>query len=86
VYLVSVSVSIKVRRELVELADKMVRYGIARSRSHAFNIMIERGLREVAEEVEFWEGVFKRAEELEKQGFRLSHGGLSRLLEEGRGR
>ena len=38
-----VSVSIKVRRELVELADKMVKYGIARSRSHAFNIMIEKG-------------------------------------------
>jgi hypothetical protein len=33
-----ISVSIKVRREL---AAKMVRYGIARSRSHAFNVMIE---------------------------------------------
>ena len=33
----SVTVSIKVRREPVEIADKMVRYGVARSRSHAFN-------------------------------------------------
>jgi len=39
----------------VELADKMVRYGIARSRSHAFNIMIEKGLSEVLKEVENWE-------------------------------
>ena len=40
----SVSVSIEVRREVVELVDKMVGYGIARSRSHAFNIMIEKGV------------------------------------------
>jgi len=38
----NVSVSIKVRREIVELADKMVKYGLARSRNHAFNILIER--------------------------------------------
>ncbi len=81
----SVSVSIKVRREFVELADKMVRYGIARSRSHAFNIMIERGLREVVKEIEFWENILKKAEELEKQGFRLRYGDLSRMLEEDRG-
>ena len=82
----SVTVSIKVRRELAELADKMVKYGIARSRSHAFNIMIEKGLAEVLKEVEFWEGVYRRVEELERQGFRLRHGGLSELLSKGRGR
>ena len=53
----SVSVSIKVRREIAELADKMVRYGLARSRNHAFNVLIEKGLAEVRREVEFWEGV-----------------------------
>jgi len=31
----------------------MVKYGIARSSSHAFNIMIEKGLAEVLKEVEF---------------------------------
>jgi metal-responsive CopG/Arc/MetJ family transcriptional regulator len=82
----SVTVSIKVRRELAELADKMVKYGIARSRSHAFNIMIEKGLAEVLKEVEFWEGVYRRVEELERQGFRLRHGGLSELLSKERGR
>jgi hypothetical protein len=75
----SVSVSIRVRRELVELADKMVSYGIARSRSHAFNIMIEKG-------AEYWGGIYGRVEELEGRGFKLRHGGLSRLLEEGRSR
>jgi metal-responsive CopG/Arc/MetJ family transcriptional regulator len=82
----SVTVSIKVRRELAELADKMVKYGIARSRSHAFNIMIEKGLAEVLKEVEFWEGVYRRVEELERQGFRLRHGGLSELLSKERRR
>jgi len=79
-------VTIKVRRELVELAEKMVEYGLARSRSHAFNLMIERGLRSVVEELERWESIYRRAEELERQGFRLRHGGLGRLLEEERGR
>lgn len=85
-YLVSVAVSIKVRRELVELADKMVRYGIAKSRSHAFNIMIEKGLEEVIKEVGFWEDIYRRADELGEQEFRLRHGGLSKLLAEDRGR
>jgi hypothetical protein len=40
----SVSVSIKVRREIAELADKMVKYGLARSRNHAFNVLIEGGI------------------------------------------
>ncbi|MEM4489094.1 MAG: hypothetical protein QXK88_09940 [Desulfurococcaceae archaeon] len=82
----SVSVSIKVRRELVELADKMVRYGIARSRSHAFNIMIEKGLAEVTREVEYWDNIYRRVEELEKQGYRLRHGDLNQILLEGRTR
>ena len=77
--------SIRVRREIVELADKMVRYGLARSRNHAFNIMIERGLSEVKREVEYWEGVYRRVEELKRMRFELSHGGLNKLLAEDRG-
>ena len=45
--LLSATVSIKVRKELAELADKMIKLGLAKSKSHAFNIMIERGLKEV---------------------------------------
>jgi metal-responsive CopG/Arc/MetJ family transcriptional regulator len=86
VYLVSISISIKVRKELVELADKMVRYGLARSRSHAFNIMIEKGLRAVAEEVGFWDQVYREAEEMARRGIRIRHGGLNKLLEEDRSR
>ncbi len=82
----SVTVSIKVRRELVELADKMVKYGIARSRSHAFNIMIEKGLESVRKEVMFWEEVYRKTEEYKKKEYRIRHGGLTKLLEEERSR
>jgi metal-responsive CopG/Arc/MetJ family transcriptional regulator len=81
----SVSVSIKVRKEIVELADKMVKYGLARSRNHAFNILIERGLTEVRKEVEYWGSVYRVVEELKKRRFKLSHGGLNKLLAEDRG-
>jgi hypothetical protein len=82
----SITVSIKVRREVVELADKMIRLGLAKSRSHAFNIMIEKGLKEVLKEVGFWENIYREVEELKKQGFVLKHGGLTKLLEEDRSR
>jgi len=82
----SITVSIKVRREVIELANKMVRLGLAKSRSNAFNIMIEKGLKEVLKEVEFWENIYREVEELKKQGFVLKHGGLTKLLEEDRSR
>ncbi|MEB2836833.1 MAG: hypothetical protein GSR80_000960 [Desulfurococcales archaeon] len=82
----SVSVTIKVRKEVVELADKMVRYGIARSRSHAINLMIERGIAWARGEVEFWEGVYEKAKRLEREGYRIRHGGLTGILEEARRR
>ena len=74
------TVSIKVRKELVELADKMIKLGLAKSKSHAFNIMIERGLKEV----EFWENIYREVEELKKQNFVLRHDNLNKLLEEDR--
>jgi len=82
----SVTVSIKVRREVVELADKMVRLGLAKSRGHAFNIIIERGLKEVLKEVGFWENIYREVEELKRQGFVLRRGSLTKLLEEDRSR
>ncbi|MEM2292996.1 MAG: hypothetical protein QXX41_06935 [Nitrososphaerota archaeon] len=78
--------SIRVRRELVELANKMIRYSITRSRPHAFNIMIEKGLAEVAREVEYWNNIYRRVEELKKQRYKLRHGGLNQILQEGRTR
>jgi len=82
--MVSVSVSIKVPKEIVELADKMVKYGIARSRSHAFNIMIEKGLSRVVEEVELWESAYEKVEELRRMNFKIKHGRLNELLKEDR--
>ncbi len=80
----SVTVSIKVRREIVEIAEQMIKLGLARSRSHAFNIMIEKGLSEVLREIEFWNQIYKKVNEFRRKNFKLKHGGLSRLLEEDR--
>jgi len=55
---------------------------LARSRSHAFNLMIEKGLRSVVEEVERWENIYRKAEELEKRKSELKEGSLGKLLEE----
>lgn len=82
----SVTLSVKVRREIVEVVDKMVRYGLARSRSHALNILIEKGLKEIRAELEFWDHVYRVVEEYEKRGYVLRHGSLHRLLEEDRTR
>jgi hypothetical protein len=80
VILLSATVYIKVRKELAELADKMIKLGLVKSKSHAFNIMIERGLKEV----ELWENMYRNVEELKKQNFVLRHGNLNKLLEEDR--
>jgi len=77
-------VTIKVKKEIVEIADKLVRYKIARSRSHAFNILIEKGLREVLEEIKYWDNIYKRVEELERQGVVIRHGKLNEILSEQR--
>ncbi len=49
---VVVPVTLKVRREVVELAEEMVKLGIARSRNHAFNILTKLGLKEAQRLVE----------------------------------
>jgi len=77
----SVTVSIKTRKEIVELADRMVRYGIAKSRSHALNILIEKGVECVIDEVKFWDQVYEKAKVLEEKGYELKHGSLYKILE-----
>jgi len=62
----------------------MVRYGLVRSRSHAFNIFIEKGFEWVVKEVGFWEQMYKDVEGLEKSGLKIAHGRLSKMLEEER--
>ncbi|WP_048192796.1 hypothetical protein [Pyrolobus fumarii] len=63
-----VAVTIKVRREIAELAEEMVRLGLARSRNHAYNMMIEMGLREVKRLVERRKAVRRLVEEFMKNG------------------
>ncbi len=81
-----VPITIRVKKEIVELAEKMVKYGIARSRSHAINLVIQYGLGKVIEEVKFWENLHKGVEELKRRKYRISRGGLSGLLSEERGK
>lgn len=76
----SIPVTVKLKKEIVELSEKMVKYGIAKSRSHAINLMIEQGIRKIIREVELWENADKYVEELMKTNYRISHGGLSTLL------
>ncbi len=47
-------------------------------------LMIERGLSDVLKEVEFWDHVYEEVEKLERSNFRIRHGKLAKLLEEGR--
>ena len=80
----SITVSIKVRKELVRLAEKMIKYGMASNRSQAFNLMIAQGLPLILKKVRFWDEVYSKAEELEKTNYGIRHGGLTKLLEEDR--
>ncbi len=40
----------------------------------------------VGREVMFWEEVYRKTEEYKKKGYRIRHGGLTKLLEEERSR
>lgn len=46
------TVTIKVRKEVAELVEEMVRLGITRIRNHAYNMLIEAGLPKIIEVVE----------------------------------
>ena len=80
----SIPITIKVKKEILKLAEKMIEYGLARSRSHAINLMIEKGLDEIVKEIQFWEELHAGVEKLKKENYRIKHGGLSDILNEGR--
>ena len=77
-------ITIKVKEEVLKLVEKMIEYGLARSRSHAINLMIEKGLDKITEEVQLWEDIRAGVEKLRKENYRIRHGGLSEILNEGR--
>lgn len=83
-YTLTTPVTVKVKKEVLWLAEKMVELGLAKTRSQAINIMIEKGIMEVTAEVRFWEKVERSAERMVKSGYKLSHGGLTALLAEDR--
>ena len=80
----SVTVSVKVKKDVLKLVDKMVEYGLARSRNQALNMLIEKGLESIRDEIIYWDEIYRKSEELVKKGFKLSHGGLNKILEEDR--
>ena len=82
--IMTIPVTIKLKKDIVELAEKMVKYGVAKSRSHAIRLMIEHGIEKVTKELEFWESLRRGVEKLKRSNYRISHGGLSALLNEER--
>ncbi len=82
----AVPVTIRVKREVEELAKRMVELGIARSRSHAYNIMIEVGLREARRMVEEKEAVKRLVEEFMEKGLPYDNLPTARDVEEERSR
>jgi hypothetical protein len=82
----STVVSVRIKKRVLELIDKMVKYGLAKSRNHAFNILIEKGLESLKDEILYWDNVYKQVDELIKKGFKIKHGRLNKILEEVRSR
>ena len=79
-----VPVTLKVRKEVVDLAEEMVRLGIARSRNHAFNIIIEVGLDEARRLVERRKTVRRLVEEFRRSGLPYDNLPTADDVEEGR--
>ncbi len=66
-------VSIRVRRDIVLIADEMVKYGMASSRSEALHLILEAGVEAIQRKLERRKRVSKLVEQFEKQGgIRLS--------------
>ncbi|BES82274.1 hypothetical protein [Pyrodictium abyssi] len=81
-----VAVTIKVRREVAELAEEMVRLGIARSRNHAYNMLIEMGLEEARRLVERKRAVKKLVKEFMEKGIPYENLPTAEDVEEERAR
>jgi len=81
-----VAVTIKVRREVAEIAEEMVRLGIARSRNHAYNMLIEMGLEEARRLVERKRAVKKLVKEFMEKGIPYENLPTAEDVEEERAR
>ncbi len=64
----STVVTIRVRREILEFVDEMIRYGLASSRNEALNKLIARGVEEVRKELERRKRIHRLVKMFEEQG------------------
>ncbi len=64
----SVVISVRVRREVLEVVNEMIKYGLASTRNEALNKIIARGLREIEKEVKRRKRVRELVELFKRQG------------------
>lgn len=62
------TVTIKVKKEIAELVDEMIRLGIVENKNQAYNLLIEKGLESVRKMVEYEKRVEKLVEEFLEKG------------------
>ena len=62
------TVTIRVSEKVAEVVEEMVKLGIARSRNHAYNIIIEAGLAKALKLIEHKRKVIELTEKFLKQG------------------
>ncbi|MCD6301100.1 MAG: hypothetical protein J7L82_03415 [Staphylothermus sp.] len=62
------TVTIKVKKEVAELVEEMIKLGIVENKNQAYNLLIERGLSEVKRMVEREKKVEKLVDEYLKKG------------------
>ncbi len=79
-------VTIKVREEVVQVADELVRLGIARSRNQALNIIIEAGMDRARRLIERRKKVARLVERFEREGLPYERLPTAADVEEARSR
>ncbi len=80
------TVTIKVSQRVVRIVEDMVRLGIARSRNHAYNMIIEAGLPKVMELIERKRRVEELTEKFLREGLPYRELPTVEDVEEARGR
>ena len=63
--------TIKVRKEIVDLVDEMIRLGIVENKNQAYTLLIEKGLKEVRRIVEREKKIEKLVEGYMKKDYRI---------------
>ncbi len=67
------TVTIKVRKEIAELVDEMIKLGIVENKNQAYNLLIEKGLKEVRKIVDREKKVEKLVEEFMEKDYRIKN-------------